>query len=384
MAETGRATRAAAEISRINAFFPIMPLLGNRLAARRPFEGLTIGVSAHLTTLTAALMLELQLGGGKWAVCGASNATTDHGVVALLRDSGLDVYTTGSREDYHLQVLDHEPDLVADVGANLIGTLVTRRADQARRLRGAVEVTKTGVTRMRALSVPFPVVNINDGRLKPAVENRHGVGEGLWHAVQSLTGMHLAGRRVGVVGYGPVGRGVAAYARSHGATVEVVEREPIRRLVAHYDGFPTPDLAACIERVAILVTCTGATGVIGVEDLRDARDGLVLVNAGHGNDEIAAPGLRAAAEAVEQVADHVVSIRIEDGPTVILLADGHPLNIVTNAGSPEPVLLHFAVLGLTLDWLTQTELPPGETLVTEDIERDAAQLALQALLSAHG
>ena len=51
-----RSARAAAELARINAFFPIMPLLGNRWAASRPFEGLVIGISAHLTTLTAALV----------------------------------------------------------------------------------------------------------------------------------------------------------------------------------------------------------------------------------------------------------------------------------------------------------------------------------------
>ena len=64
MPDESRASRAAAEIERINAFFPIMPSLGNRWAAARPFEGMTIGVSAHLTTLTGALVRELALGGG--------------------------------------------------------------------------------------------------------------------------------------------------------------------------------------------------------------------------------------------------------------------------------------------------------------------------------
>lgn len=88
MPATGRAARAAAEIARINAFFPIMQILGNRWAASRPFEGHRIGISAHLTTLTGALVRELALGGGELVICGASEATTDHNVVALLRDSG--------------------------------------------------------------------------------------------------------------------------------------------------------------------------------------------------------------------------------------------------------------------------------------------------------
>lgn len=379
-----RAARAAAEISRFNAFFPVLPVLGNRWAATRPFEGHTIGLCAHLTTITGALMRELMLGGGTWAICGVSDATTDRAVVDLLQDGGAHVYTTGSRKDALAQVLDHHPTLLADVGADLVATAIRRRPDQHAEIRGAVEVTKTGVDQLRGLTLPFGVVNINDSRLKEAVENRHGVGEGLWHAVQALTGIHLSGRRVGVVGYGPVGRGVAAYARAQGASVEVVELDPVRRLVAHYDGYPTPALDELLSRARIVVTATGRKGVLRVEQLGRVGDGLVLLNAGHGGDEIDVAGIRKAAISVDNVSDHVVRYGLEGGSSVVVLADGFPLNIVTNAGSPEPVLLHFAVLGLTLEWLTRHSIPPGEHPVQPAIEDEAAHLALRALGKAHG
>jgi adenosylhomocysteinase len=208
--EDSRGARAAAEIARINAFFPIMQLLGNRWARKRPFEGLRIGVRAHLTTLTAALVRELALGGGSWTVCATSTATTDRAVVDILRDEGIDVSVPGGREDAIAQVLAAQPQLLVDVGGDLITAAIHRKVQA----RGAVELTKSGVDKLREIDLPFGVVNINDGRLKRAVENRHGVGEGLWHAVQRLTGMHLAGRRVTVIGYGPVGCGVAQYARA--------------------------------------------------------------------------------------------------------------------------------------------------------------------------
>ncbi|MAY80068.1 MAG: hypothetical protein CL930_04700 [Deltaproteobacteria bacterium] len=385
MASDPRATRAAAEISRINAFFPIMTILGNRWAASRPFQGKTIAISAHLTTLTGALIRELSLGGGNWVVCSSNHATTDHGVVAMLRNNGITVYTLGNQNDAYRQALDHKPDLIADVGADIMSTLINERPDLIESVQGGVEVTRTGISKLRALnSIPIGVVNINDGKLKPAIENRHGVGEGLWHAVQSLTGMHISGRRVGVIGYGPVGRGVAAYARANGASVEVVEPNPIRRLKAHYDAYPTPNLPDCLERVGIAVTCTGKQGVIDTDLVRQARNGLVLVNAGHGNDEVDITGIKAASSGIDQVADHVVRYTLEDGPTVVVLADGNPLNIVTNAGSPEPVLLHFALLGLTLEWLAEKKLKPGEISVPVELEDEAAGIALTALGMAHG
>ena len=87
---------------------------------------------------------------------------------------------------------------------------------------------------------------------------------------------------------------------------------------------------------------------------------------------------------VDHITDHVVRYGLEGGPSVVVLADGHPLNIGANAGSPEPVLLHFAVLGLTLGWLSRHSVPPGEHTALPAIENEAAELALRALGKAHG
>ncbi len=147
----------------------------------------------------------------------------------------------------------------------------------------------------------------------------------------------------------------------------------------------TASVSECVGHVKRVVTCAGQTKVIQADMLAGSREGLVLINAGHGGDEIDVVGIRSAAVAIDQVHDRVVRYRLEDGPTVVLLGGGHPLNIVTNAGSPEPVLLQFALLGLTLEWLAgQDRLPAGELMVPDNIEEQAAQLALEALHAGHG
>lgn len=382
--DADRAFSAEREIGRINAFFPILPTLGNRWAASRPWDGRTIALNLHLTTLTGALIQELVLGGGTVVVSAASTATTDKNTVAMLRGLGISVCTGGDGEDRHLQALSHDPEILADVGFELVQRLLDKRKDLQHRIVGAVEGSHSGIVRLREHSVPFPVVNIHDGRLKTAIENRHGVGEAIWQAVQRLTGMHLSGRRVGVVGYGPVGKGLAAYARAAGMCVEVVERDPVKRLLAHYDGYPTPTLADAAQRVGILVTATGEARSVALEHVVRARDGLVLINAGHGGDELDMAGLQGAAAQVDNVADGVVRFRLHGGPRITVLGGGHPLNIVLNSGSPEPVLLQFALMGLALDWVTHAELDPGEVLVPAALEDQAATLALQALDQAGG
>jgi adenosylhomocysteinase len=381
-----RALEAEHEVGRINAFFPILPTLGNRWAAGRPWEGATIGLNLHVTPLAASLVRELALGGATCAVSCANPATTDAGTVELLRNSGVEVYTGGDLENRFLQVLDHGPSLLVDAGFDLISALLDQRPAMVGRIRGAVEMSRTGIAKLRARgSAPFPVVNVSDGRLKDAVENRHGVGEGVWQAVSLLTGMHLSGRRAAVIGYGPVGRGLAAYGRAAGCAIEVVESDPIRRLFAHYDGYPTPALDDALARVRIAVTATGRKGAIRLADLAAARDGLILLNAGHGGDEIDVEGIRTAAIRADNVADQVVRYRLESNARITLLGNGHPLNIVLNSGSPEPVLLHFAVVGLSLERLAGgIRLPNGEVIVPEEIEARAAGLALDAVFQNAG
>jgi adenosylhomocysteinase len=366
--------RIGAELARIDAFFPVLQGLGTRWAASRPFEGLTVGVHLHLTTITLALVRELVLGGGRWVVSAANPATTDPGVVEYLRTLGLEVHSGRGARDGIEATLAADPMLFADVGFALGGALL----DEGMAPRGGVEITRSGVTRMRERApLPFPVLNINDGRLKPAIESRRGVGEGLWPSFTSLTGQHLSGRMVLVVGYGPVGAGVAAYARAAGATVEVAEVDPVRRLIAHYDGLATTDAVPALKRARIVVTATGCRHTLGAEELASLPDGSIVLSAGHGGDEIDVTWLRKNAEVIDQIGQRVVRYGLPGGRRVTVLAEGHPLNIVTNLGSPEPVLLHFLLLGLGLEHVARAPLEPGEVALPLELEAEAAQIALR-------
>lgn len=368
--------RVSAELGRIDAFFPVLQSLGTSWAATRPFEGLTIGVHLHLTTITLALIRELVLGGGRWVISAANPATTDPGVVDYLRDLGLEVHSGRGAKDGIAQTVAARPDLFADVGFALGSALL----DDGQCPRAGVEITQSGVSALRArLPLPFPVLNINDGRLKPAVESRRGVGEGLWPAFTQLTGMHLSGRMVLVVGYGPVGAGVAAFARAAGATVEVAENDSVRRLIAHYDGFATTDAVPALKRARIVVTATGKPGTLGASELSVVPDGSIVLSAGHGGDEIDTRWLRTHTIMTDQIGDHVVRYTLPGDRRITVIADGHPLNIVMNSGSPEPVLLHFVLLGLGLEQMARDAHEPGEVPLSTELEIRAAKAALAVL-----
>ncbi len=366
------------DIGRTRAFFPILAALGNRWAAERPFAGCVVGANLHLTTLTAAFLRELSLGGARVVVSASNPGTTDAGTVHLLRGGGIEVYTGGDMEDRHAQVLDHGPTWLIDTGFDLVTSALGRDPGT---VQGAAVLSRTGIDRLRARTEPppFPILNALDGRLRDALENKQGLGEAVWQSVTELTGILLSGRRAAIIGYGPVGRGLAAWARAAGMTVQVVETDPVRALFAHYDGMTTGTLDDVLKRAQIVVTATGRRGAVTAESLAHARDGVILLNAGTGGDEIDVQGIQRAADGVDHIGEAVVRYTLPSGHRATILGHGHPINIVLNSGSPESVLLQYSLLGLGLEWMIGAGAQPGEVPLPDAVERRAAELALQAI-----
>ena len=373
------AFEAEQEIGRMHAFFPILSGLGNDWALARPWNGVTLGLSLHLTPPTGALVKELSLGGAACVLTDVNPSTTDAGTVHLLRNQGNHVFPVGGRDDAHELVFEQQPTLLVDAGFELIEHALKRK-HIAESIRGAVILSRTGLAQLRNIPPPpFPVVNLVDGQLHTAIAHRHGIGEAVWGAVSILTGRLLAGRRTTIVGYGPVGRGIATWAQHIGMAVEVVEVDPIRRLFAHYDGFSTPSLEMALSRADIVVTATGKEGALSVAQLAAAQRELIVLNAGTGNREIDVAGIQQAAGVADHIVQDVVRYTLGGEAKITVLGEGHPLNIVLNSGSPEPLLLHYALLGMVLDWMMNEDLPNGEVVVPADVEVAAARAALQAL-----
>ncbi|MCA9491090.1 MAG: hypothetical protein KC621_14270 [Myxococcales bacterium] len=160
----------------------------------------------------------------------------------------------------------------------------------------------------------------------------------------------------------------------------------------------TPDVARAAYEVLITyeATETFAKHLAGLVEMKDAGAQARLIRVfGEAGLRDALPamlevagGKRVGDEVRYAIAKSMIDLKAaEAGEQVVapLLGDGNPLNIVTNSGSPEPVLLHFAVLGLTLEWIARFGgLGPGEQLVPEEIETRAAILALEALQPGRG
>ncbi|HEV8053488.1 MAG TPA: adenosylhomocysteinase, partial [Candidatus Limnocylindrales bacterium] len=292
---------------------PVLRLIRERFERERPLEGLRIGACLHVTTETANLMRTLKAGGASISLC-ASNplSTKDDVAAALVAEYGISTYARRGedRDTYytHLNaVADTQPQVTMDDGCDLVSLLHKERPQQLEAILAGTEETTTGVIRLKAMAadgaLAFPVVAVNEAKTKHLFDNRYGTGQSTVDGILRATNILLAGRKVVIAGYGWVGRGIASRMRGMGAHVAITEVEPIAAIEALMDGFLVKTGLEAAAWGDLFITATGNLNVFRREHFERMRDGAILANSGHFDDEIDLKALREMAE------DHVREVR---------------------------------------------------------------------------
>jgi adenosylhomocysteinase len=361
-----------------------MPLLAATMQTHSAaFAGRRIGICLHIEPKTAVLVSFLAQAGAQVTLTG-SPGTTQEDTADALRAAGVTVIGHRSDDlDQHrgniAQVLDSRPDLILDNGADLIEAVMARGGLPG--LIGATEETTTGGLRIRSWSSPppFPVVVINDSRLKLLVENEFGVGQSVVQGFMNATNLMLPGAHATVVGYGPCGRGVADTLAQLGARVAVADIDPYRALEALMAGHQVGELSELLPRTQLLFLATGHPGVIGTAELDVLRDGAVIAGVGHRPWELDTDALAERTRAVHRSGasgqERAVH-RLDDGRELVVLADTKMINLTAAKGNP----IQAMDLGLTLQarslaalaTTTDQPLSPGVQAVPELIDRSVA------------
>jgi adenosylhomocysteinase len=310
----------------------LLAATAEELEQTTPFDGLVLGASIHLEPKTAALLDTLRRGGARVVATGNLSSTQPE-TVAWLQERGVEVIgeqtTDVARHGAFLdEVVGRKPGLLLDNGGDLFARYAERPWDG---LLGGTEETTSGRMRLVELRdrIGLPVLVINDSPIKQFAENRHGVGQSVFESFLRITNRTTNGRRVTVVGYGACGRGVAACFRNAFAVVSVVDADPVTTLEAHVDGFLTPPRDEALASAEVVVTVTGARGVVTAADLATLRDGTILLNAGHFPWEIDVEGIEADPAVVEATTseDGITTWRLADGQALHLLTRGHMVNL---------------------------------------------------------
>ena len=387
----GLADRGKVRIEWADSTMPVLRMIRERFADEQPLAGLRIAACLHVTTETANLVRTLKAGGASVYLCASNPLSTQDDVAAAL-NVHYDIPTFAikgeDRDTYfgHIDaVLDSNPNLTMDDGNDLVTRIHQDRRELLDTIFGGTEETTTGVIRLQSMTadgaLAYPIVAVNEADTKHLFDNRYGTGQSTIDGLLRATNMLLAGKRVVVAGYGWCGRGLASRLSGLGANVIVTEINPTRALEAVMDGYLAMPMEEAAKVADLIITVTGNLNVLDRRHFEVMKDGVVIANTGHFNDEINIPALESLASGRTSLRDFVEQFDV-DGRKIYLLAEGRLLNLSAAEGHPAAVMdMSFANQALSAEYLQQKkgELSPGVYIVPTEIDQEIARLKLASM-----
>ncbi len=418
------------EIELAEKEMPGLMALRAKYASRKPLKGARIMGSLHMTIQTAVLIETLvELGAEvRWCSCNIYS-TQDHAAAAIAA-AGVPVFAWKgeSLSEYWwctLQALTFEgkkgPTLIVDDGGDAtmmihVGVAAEKNAavlekkasgedeqelyamlkkvlqeeksfwsDMLPTIQGVSEETTTGVHRLYQMlesgNLLFPAFNVNDSVTKSKFDNLYGCRESLADGIKRATDVMLAGKVVMVCGYGDVGKGCAKSMRAYGARVLVSEIDPICALQAAMEGFEVCTVEDALAEGNLFVTTTGNRDIIRIEHMEKMKDGAIVCNIGHFDNEIQVeklkkyPGIQ-----LTNIKPQVDKYSFPDGHSILLLADGRLVNLGCATGHPSFVMSN----SFTNQTLAQIELfskkyEIGVYRLPKHLDEEVARLHLEQL-----
>ncbi len=385
------ADKGKVRIEWADSTMPVLRMIRERFADEQPLKGVDVAACLHVTSETANLVRALKAGGASVYLCASNPLSTQDDVAAALNvHYGIPTFAIKGedRDTYYSHIdaaLDSHPNLTMDDGNDLVTRVHQDRRDLLENIFGGTEETTTGVIRLQSMhgdgALGYPVVAVNEADTKHMFDNRYGTGQSTIDGLLRATNILIAGKRAVVAGYGWCGRGLASRLSGLGANVIVTEVDPTRALEAVMDGFLVMPMAEAAKVADIIITVTGNVNVLSASHFGLMKDGVVIANTGHFNDEIDIASLAKQASGRRALRDFVEEYTV-DGKRINLLAEGRLLNLSAGEGHPAAVMdMSFANQALSAEYLKDNrgKLEPGVYVVPKDIDKEIARLKLASM-----
>jgi adenosylhomocysteinase len=373
------------------ASMPVLHQIKARFEKEKPLAGLRLAACLHVTSETGNLALTLKAGGAQVALCASNPLSTQDDVAAALVESGIPTFAIKGEDQatyyrHITAILDTEPQMTMDDGADVVGVLHKDRRDLLRHILGGTEETTTGVVRLRAMAkegvLAYPIIAVNDALTKHLFDNRYGTGQSTLDGMIRATNRLVAGSVFVVAGYGWCGRGLAMRAKGMGADVVVTEIDPLKALEARLDGFRVMPMSQACQIGDFFCTVTGNTEVIREEHFKRMKDGAIVANSGHFNVELDLETLGKIAVARRTIRDFVEEFTLKGGRRVVVLAEGRLVNLAAAEGHPSSVMdMSFANQALSAEYMARNhkKLEKKVYPVPQAIDASIAKLKLASM-----
>ena len=178
--------------------------------------------------------------------------------------------------------------------------------------------------------------------------------------------------------------GIASRASGMGAHVVVTEVDPRKAIEAQMDGYRVMPIGDAAKIGDIFVTVTGNYHVIREEHFKLMKDGAIVCNSGHFNDELDLDGIKRISKGVASPRQFVEQYELHDGRKVCILADGRLVNLAAGEGHPAAVMdMSFANQALSAAYLAKHYTRAGQGSLRRTHRDRRGGRGAQTLLDGH-
>lgn len=352
-----------------------------RYIKEKPFKGLRLLVCMHCEPKAAVRTEALLESGVKEIVFIGNLGSTKDDIAAYL--STKENVTVMAKSDDRLEDLNRYVslalaegpyDLIMDNGASIMQQYKNQFP-----LMGGIEETRSGklILEKNGINPDFPLLVIDDSRVKRLIENESGVGQSVVDGFLRQTSMLVGGKKILIIGYGFCGRGISQRFRALGAITYVYDTDYVAMLKAKIEGHIVGELEDLLRQAEVVITVTGRFDVITKKHLPYLNDGVIVANAGHYNMEINLKELSEDTLEIKEVMKGTEEYRYKD-KHIYILQKGNPLNLSSGSGNPIEIMeLGYALQLLSLEEIVKNNnLEKGVQDLPEDINQKAARMAL--------
>jgi adenosylhomocysteinase len=273
---------------------------------------------------------------------GPTQIVDDGGDATLLLHKGVEYEKAGKVPAFNPDKEPEEWGVILDLLRQELKANPTRWTKVAADIKGVSEETTTGVHRlyemMKAGTLLFPAINVNDSVTKSKFDNIYGCRHSLIDGLNRATDVMLGGKVAVVAGFGEVGKGCAQALRGQGSRVIIAEIDPICALQAAMEGYEVKTIEDVVETADIFVTATGNLNIITVDHMARMKHNAIVGNIGHFDNEIDMAGLKKRGIERINIKPQYDEFRFPSGKSVLILAEGRLLNLGCATGHPSFVM----------------------------------------------
>ncbi len=239
----------------------------------------------------------------------------------------------------------HDRFVLLDIGGYFAHAAGQVRKRFGARFRGVVEDTENGLQKyLGARDLRYPVFQVARSPLKDNED--YMVGRAIAFSAESLLrnlSILVNGRRVGVIGYGKIGRSVAEALRMNQGNVSVFDHDHVRLTHAYSRGFGVLPKQQILRESDILCLATGNKS-LSSSDFKHLKNGAFVFSVTSSDDEMDLTWVRSH-YAGEAVGPHVDRYR-RARHAFYLFNQGNAINFIRGSTVGDFILLVHAEIFL--------------------------------------